>query len=137
MAEENEKELQQKYLEMRLIEQQIKQVQQQAQQVDQQIVELNNIKSNLDDFAKTKIGSEILVPISPGIFVKGELKDNKELIVNVGENTAVKKDIPETKKLIDDQLKEMERAHGQILQSLQELVLQAQLIEKDMEKLFK
>lgn len=137
MAEEKEKELQQKYLEMRLIEQQIKQVQQQAQQVDQQVVELNNIKSTLDDFAKTKIGSEILVPISPGIFVKGELKDNKELTVNVGENTAVKKDIPETKKLIDDQLKEMENAHGQILQNLQELVLQAQLIEKDLEKLFK
>ena len=50
----------------------------------------------LDDLKTTKTGTEILVPMASGIFIKAELKDNKELAINVGADTVVKKNIEET-----------------------------------------
>ena len=89
--EENQKELQKMYLELQLLDEQMKQIQKQITMLDEQLVELNNTIQALDDFNKTSVGSNILVPLSPGVFANAELKDNKELLVNVGSNIVVKK----------------------------------------------
>lgn len=135
MSKNQEDNLQQKYLELQQITQQIKQIQQQLSMIDAQIVEFNSTNISLDDLEKSKAGSEMLVALSPGIFVKGELKDNKELVVNVGSDILVSKNISETKKLIDTQINEINKARDQLLENLQELVLQAQSIEKEFESL--
>ena len=92
-------ELQEKYIELQMIEQQMKQIQKQAQLVDSQMNELAVAHQALDDIKKTKPGTKILVPISNGIFAKAEIKDNEDLIVNVGANVIVNKDFESTKGL--------------------------------------
>lgn len=129
---DEQKEAQQKHIEMHLLDQQIKQVQKQLQLLEQQILELNATKDALDDFAAIKPGTEILVPISSGIFVKGQIKDNKELTVNVGANVAVNKSIPETKKLLEEQLEEIKKFQQELILNLQKLGLKAQEIEKEL-----
>ena len=99
----SKEELQNKYMQYQMIDQQMKQIQQQVQVIEKQLVDLAVTRQAMDDLEKTNVGSEILVPVSNGIFTKAELKDNKKLILNVGSNTAVEKSIPETKKLIDNQ----------------------------------
>lgn len=132
MAQDRE-ELQHKYLELQLIDQQIRQIQQQIGLLDAQIVEYNNNKAALEDLAKSKIGSATLMSISPGIFAKGELRDNKELLVNLGADVMVKKSIEETKDLLDKQIMEIKKTHEYLMQNLQELVVQAQAIQKELE----
>lgn len=136
MADEDKaKELQQKYLELQLIDQQLKQIQKQIQNIDAQIVELNNTKASIEDLKKAKPNSEVLIPISPGIFFEGTIKDNKDFRVNVGADTVVTKSASETKELVDKQIKEMNELREQMMGNLQEMVLQAQVIQKDLEKL--
>lgn len=136
MAEnKNQEKLRQCYMEMQVLEQQIRQLQQQIHMLDSQAVEFTNTQMILDDFAKAKTGSDTLVSISPGIFAKGKITDNKELLVNVGSDVLVEKSVEEAKALLDGQIEEIKKAHGQMLDGLQEMVLKAQSIEKEMEKL--
>ena len=132
---EEEKKLQEKYMEMKMMEEQMKEIQKQAQTVEQQLMELTATKQSLDDFKKTNKGDEILVPISAGIFAKAELKSNKEFLVNVGSDTIVTKDIESTKKLMEKQVEEMGELHSKINMHMQKLALHASSIEQELREL--
>ena len=131
MEEAKQKELQERYMEMQMLEQQIRQIQQQIQMLENQLMELIATSQGLDDFEKTSIGTDILVPLSPGIFTKATLKDNKDVIVNVGANVAVKKDIRSTKDLINKQAVEIKRFQEEMMVELQKLGLKAGSIEQE------
>ncbi len=135
MLEEKEKKMQELYTQFQLLEQHIKQTQQQVTTINSQLVDLVSTTKSLDDLKNVKSGTEILVPVSSGVYVKGEIKDNENLIVNVGANTTVKKNIEDTKKIIEKQVDEMKRLQKQTIEELQHLTNQAALIENEMNKL--
>ncbi len=129
--------LQQKYLELQLITAQIREQQKQMQLLENQLVELANSKKTLDEFENIREGSNILVPISPGIFAKATLKNNKELIVNVGAAVTVKKTVEDTKKLIEKQFIEIQKIQKEVFENIQNLNSQAEKIEKEISQLAK
>jgi len=132
---EDEKKLQEKYMEMKMIEEQMREVHKQAQTVEQQLMELIATTQSIEDLKKTKKGDEILVPISSGIFTKAELKNNEEFLVNVGADTVVKKDIDSTKKLMEKQVEEMRELHAKINLQMQKLAIHASAIEEELKRL--
>ena len=103
MEENKEKKAQELYMEFKMVEQHIKQMQAQLEAITHQIMELRSTSSSLDEFKKIDAGKEIFVPLSSGIFAKASVKDTSELLVNVGANTVVKKDVDSAKKLIQNQ----------------------------------
>jgi len=131
------KQLQEKYMQMQLIEQQMQQIQKQLRLIEQQLQELTLTEQALDDLKNTKTGTEILVPIASGIFVKAELKDNKELAVNVGADTVVKKNVGEAKKLITNQLDEITKIQQDLTLNMEKLQLSAQSTQKELQELVK
>ena len=133
--EENQKELQKMYLEMQFLDEQMKQIQKQITMLDEQLVELNNTIQALDDFNKTAVGSNILVPLSPEIFANAGLKDNKELLVNVGSNIVVKKSVEETKELLKKRLEIIKQYRDMILDEMQKVNMQAVNLEQGINKL--
>lgn len=135
MEEEKQQEIQQKYMELQVLGQQINQMQKQIQLLENQSIELTLVEQGLEDIKNVKIGTKILVPISSGIFVKAELKDNEELLVNVGANVTVKKDIPSTKQLIKRQLDEIKKVQEETIVELQKLVIKANSIEEEINKI--
>lgn len=128
----NKEEVQEKYVEFQIIDQQIKQVQKQLQTFDAQLSELESIKDALDELKNVKKGTEILVPVSSGIFIKSELKENDELIVNVGSSVTVKKSVEQTKAMIENQLTEVGKYRGQLMETLQMLANRADEIQKEL-----
>src|SRR3989344_3032118 len=94
---------QRKYIEIQILEQQIKQIQKNLEILNQQIFELNMISNSLTEIKKTKIGQELLVPLGSGIFIKTELKDNNEILTNVGSDVVISKTNAETKTFIKSQ----------------------------------
>ena len=128
---DEKKELQKKYVELQMIDAQINQIQKQIQMLDNQLMELEMINVSLDDFGNISAGTEILTSLAPGIYTKAELKDNDELIVNVGSNIVVKKNVAETKKMINHQLGEMRKLQEQIIAELNKLILKAGSIEQE------
>lgn len=131
MDKEAQKELQQKYMQLQMLDNQISQLQKHHKLLDDQVASIIETKQGLDDLAGTKPGSEILAPISPGIFIKAGLKDISEVVVNVGSDVAVKKSIPSAKGMLDGQLDDIKEAQTRIMLELTQLTNQAMILDKD------
>lgn len=121
--------MQQKYMELQVIDQQIKSMQQQLQAIENQMLDLMVTKQSIEELKDVKIDSETLSPIAGGIFVQSVIKDNKELIVNVGSNVAVKKTTEEVKKLIEKQIEEIQKVQTELLANIQKLSVQGRDLE--------
>ena len=120
-----EKELQQKYIQFQMYQQQIEQLSQQLEVLTQRLSELDVSQDALKQLSEIKSGNEILANIAPGVFVKADLKDNSKAIVSVGGEIAVEKDPAEVVKLLEEQKKELEKNVGQSDLLLQTLTEQA------------
>ena len=114
--EKNQEELMYK---LQMYEQQIQQLQQQLEAVEQAIVEMNSLVLGLNELTGSK-EKEILAPIGRGIFVKTKLI-SENLTVDVGGKNFVKKSIPETKKLIEDQVKKLEEVKKELNDNLEDI----------------
>ncbi len=130
----NEEELQQKYLQFQLIQQQLEQVNEHLQMLNQQTAELDISINAVTELSQTEVNNEILAPIANGIFLKAKLTDNKKFIVNVGSDTTVEKTVPGVIKLLEEQKKQV---YQQLIEAdtiMQELSSQAQNIYQQIEK---
>ena len=137
MDKEKKQELQQKYMEMQMIDQQINQIKKQIELIDNQLQELTITQEALNSISKTKPETEILVPLASGIFIKSQLVDNKEVIVNVGAGTTVKKTIPEAGELIKQQLTEITTFRKELEGTLAQLASKANQLQKALEEIAK
>lgn len=137
MEDPKQKELQDKYMEMQMFEQRIKQVQTQLQSINNQAIEITATIANVNDFETMKSGSEALVPLNNGIFLKATLKENKEFIVNVGSGIAVKKTPEKLKEMLSKQKNELETVQGHLLKALEDLGVQAKNTEEELALLVK
>ena len=104
---------------LQMYEQQIQQLQQQLEAVEQAIVEMTSLVLGLDELVGSK-DKEILAPIGRGIFVKTKLI-SEDLTVDVGGKNFVKKSIPETKKLIQDQVIKLEEVKKELEGNLEDI----------------
>ncbi|MEM4253917.1 MAG: prefoldin subunit alpha [Candidatus Woesearchaeota archaeon] len=133
--EENVKKLQQKYFELQLLDQQMKQVQKQVEAVERQVAEIEEVRKSLDELAASKVGSEMFVPISNGIFVKARLEDNKSLAVNVGGSTVVKKNIPSTKAMLEEQAVDMRKFQAEMVEQFEKMAERAAELQRELQEL--
>ncbi len=124
-----------KYLELQMLEQQLKQVNQQIVNINAQVLELQRIESNLDDIAKTKGDTEILVSLGGGVLGKAELKDNQTVLMNVGANVVVEKDIPSSIEMIKHQIVQMKDVAMQMEQEFQILAMNSQVLQRDLQEM--
>ena len=96
----NQAEIQEKYLELKFLEQKINQVNEQILELEKQSLTFNLLSENLEDIQKTKTGEKIFVPLGSGLFIESQLKDNKEVLINIGSDVLIKKDISEARVFI-------------------------------------
>ena len=114
MEENNDEEEQQKELALKfqMFEQQIRMLQEQLQAIEQATIELGSLNLQLDELIGKK-DNEILTPVGRGIYAKAQLI-SEELLVDIGDKNFVKKSIPETKKILQDQLKKLEKVREEL-----------------------
>lgn len=120
----NEQELMYKF---QMFEQQIQALQQQLQAVEEAILDISRLNLEMDDLVGKK-DSEIFAPIGRGIYAKAKLM-SEELLVDIGNKNFVKKTIPETKEIIQNQIKKLENLK-------EELNLGLENINKELTKTF-
>ena len=137
MEKEKEKEMQELYINLQLLTNAIKQLQRQIQMLEERFVEMQVVKSSLDELGEVKVGSSILVPISDGIFCKASLQDNKELLMNIGGSIVVKKGIPDAKEYIDERIEELKKNREEMSGQLNTVVEQTQRLQDKFNSLVK
>jgi prefoldin alpha subunit len=135
--DEKQKNIQEKYMEFQALAQQMQAAEKQIQKVAAQLQEVNSAKEALAEISKAGAGKEILVPVTAGIFVKAELKNTDDLIVNVGSNVAVNKSVDDTKKLLDEQILDVEQYQKELSMALEAYAARLQELQQDLEGLNK
>ena len=112
----NKEDLKDKYMEFQMLMQQLQQLQQNITSLEKHVVDLRSLDNNLDVVLNSKTGSETLVPLGSGIFLKGILKETDNVVMNIGANACVEKTIDEAKETINKQLEEV----SSVLERMQE-----------------
>lgn len=136
MADKNkEKEVQQKYMEMQLIEQQLQKLQKQMGTMEEQVQEIDQIIHSVSELKDVKKGSEILVPVSSGIFVKAKIEDPNDVYMNVGANVNVKKDLKYAKEVMQKQQDEIKEMRGNFAHAIDKFMERAKGLEKELKSL--
>lgn len=98
-------------------------------------MELMVTSQSLDDIRNIKEKTEILVPISSGIYAKADIKETKNFIVNVGANTALNKDIKSTKEIVENQVAEIKKLQENLVEQLNQQTTKATVLEQEMSKI--
>ena len=129
-SSESKRDLEQnKYVQLQMIDQQVRQLQQYLQTFDQQLVEIRGVITSLQDLSTLKKGDSILAPLANGIFVKAKLEDNQEVRMNVGNNTVVTKSIADSVKMLEEQDSEIKQYRSDVLAKFDELIKQAEALQ--------
>ncbi|MBI4441491.1 prefoldin subunit alpha [Candidatus Woesearchaeota archaeon] len=128
MTDKNEK-----YSLLQLIDQQMRQTQKQVKNLRAQHENLLGSMQALDDLPKCDVGSPLLVPITGGIFVAATLQEKDMVTVNIGADTMVRKDLAGARKLLEEQVAEVEAVLVQLTNDLKELSAQAQKLQGELQ----
>ena len=121
---------QNKYMQIQLMDQQLKQLQQYLQTFDQQLLEIRAVISSLNELSKLKKGETILAPLASGIFLKAKLEDATNVRVNVGAGTVVTKTVDETIKMLEGQESEISQYRSDTMAKFEELMKQAEALQQ-------
>jgi len=113
MEDSNQQEM---FLRLSVLEQQMQYTQQQLDAVEKGINQLQGLDLDLNEIQGAS-GKEILAQIGTGIYVPAKLLSDT-LTVNIGENNFVKKSVPETKKIIQSQIKKLQETQEELEQHL-------------------
>jgi prefoldin alpha subunit len=119
MVEINEQEQQELFYKFSMFEKQIRELQQQIEAIGNGIGELNSLNFGLDELVGNT-GKEIYAPLGKGIFVKAKLI-SEELNVDIGGGNLVKKSIPDTKALIEEQMGKLMQVKKELENNLEEM----------------
>lgn len=131
----DEEKLQSIYMEFQNVSSSIKQLEQQHEMVESHLMELMLTLQSLDEITNISPGTEILVPISSGIYAKARLENSNDFLVNIGSSITLSKDLNSTKSLIESQVDEIKKLQENIITQLQERTNKASMLEKELKQI--
>ena len=136
MAEEdNKSKIEEKYMMLQLIGSQMKELEKEISTIEEKSEDMINMKSQLSNLSELKLNSKSLAPFGLGLYVESEIKNTKQVLVNVGAGVLVKKSVGEARDLIGWQIKQTKDIAEKLTNNLAALATRAQEIENEAEEL--
>lgn len=93
-------ELQRVLMELEAYKRQMESLREEIQLLDSTMAELGSSLAALDALKENKAGTEILVSIGSGSFIRAELKDTGKVIVGAGAGVSIEKGVEEAKEIL-------------------------------------
>jgi prefoldin alpha subunit len=97
----DQKEFQEKLVRYQILEGRVKALLQRREMLIAKIIEVENTLTSMGEIEKEK-ESEILLPLGSNVHIPGILKDVKKMIVEIGADVALEKDIVDAKKILGE-----------------------------------
>lgn len=123
----------QKYIELKMLDQQIQEMQQSLQQLETQRDEILSVQQALDELKLQEKGSDILVPVANGIFMKAKLDEADNLVLNVGAGVAVEKNVEQTQAILSRQRNEITSLEQEYSENLNKMVEKAITLQQELQ----
>jgi prefoldin alpha subunit len=99
--------------------------------MDATLEEIGSSIAAIEALGENKDGTEILVNLGSGSFVKARLKDTKKVIVGVGAGLSLEKDLAEAKKIMEERRADITKAIERFSNNAAEM--NARMMELDQE----
>ena len=131
--EKLEGELQKKMMEYRIMESRISSMSNQRELFSTKMLEVQSTLTGMDQI--TKGHSDMIFPIGSGSYVKGQLSEEKKILVEIGANVALNMGLAEAKEYLESRKKELEEGIEIINKDLENTVLEMKKLELDAQKL--
>lgn len=128
MSQKINEEKQKMYIEAQLVHQNLKQHSEQMQKVEEKLGELAILLEALDGIKENT--GKLLPTLGGGVFLNAEIKETENVYVNVGANIIVKKKTMDVKKMLSQQLEELEQYKMQIATQYEQLQHHMQHIQE-------
>lgn len=124
------KEIQQKVIEIRIVENQIKNLEEQLAMIEQHLLEFQALNVNLDEVKSNK-QKEMFVPLGRDVFLKAELKSSDNVLVNVGANVVLEMPVENAKHAVEKQKLRIIQARDMIMNEVNKLLERFAQIEQE------
>ncbi len=124
--------IQQRYMQLQMIASQISQIKEQLEYVTAKMMEMEELNQNLEQMKSWKKGKEILAPIGVNTFVKAELAENSEVIMEVGSKVMLNKTIDSARETNISQINELREFSLQITNEFSRLSHEHSAIELEL-----
>lgn len=133
--EMNQNNLQEKVIELNVLDSRLKEIQQQIQVIDQQLMELQILEKNIDELKKVKKNSETLSSLGPGVFIKSRIENNEEIFIDIGSKIIAKKTAEEAKELVKKRTEQIMNIRDIVVNEINNIVFQIQRIESEIQQM--
>lgn len=130
---EDKNKIKEKYLEYQFLMQQIQQLQENITALEKHILDLNCLKENLDSVSGLKSGEEALIPLGNGIFLRGNLNDSKNVVINVGAGVCIENTVDGAKTIVSKQAGDVNEVLGQMQGEAVKVVGRIQELQSELE----
>lgn len=128
-------ELQEKYIEMQLLKQQITSYVEQKQAIDEKQNELNSTVEALQKLSSVKKGEEMWSSLGSGTFVRSDIKDIEKVLVAIGAGVVTKETITRAIEILQSRANDLENLSNEIVKEANRLVERINELEPELEKL--
>ena len=112
-------------------------IQQRIGLINSTIAELQLAISTLEGISNEEPGVSMLVPIGGGSYVRAKLDDKEKLIIGIGADIAVEKNISTAKDDFQTRIIELEKVRLSLRQQLEETSLKTEEIQREIQKISK
>ncbi|MFH1650218.1 MAG: prefoldin subunit alpha [Candidatus Woesearchaeota archaeon] len=123
-----------KMMELHSINEYLEKLQGQMTKMQENLLELTSITEALASMENFKGEPSAFLPLASGIFIKGTIKPDSTVMMNVGQGVVVEKSINEALTLIEKQKKNLESIWQKADKQFDELVERAQSLQKEIEE---
>lgn len=114
-----EKELQERILTYRVLESRLDSLLKQREMLASKLVEIQSTLFSIDEIEKSK--EDILFPIGSEAYSFGKVTDKKRMIIEIGANVALEKNVEEGKEILNRRKAEMENALNSMQRDIMEI----------------
>lgn len=113
-----EQEMERLIAEISILEQTAEAVRQRLNLVESNRIEYQSTYEAINALKKEKPGVEALIPIGSGSYVRGRIMDVEKILVNIGSNVYVEKELDEALKIIEGRIDRASKLKDTLQQQL-------------------
>ncbi len=135
MADKDEEKMQQLFMQMQMLKEQLETAAKEKGMLDEKTKEIILAKRTIQEIKKVKPKSETWAPIGAGSYVKTEIKDTKNIAIGVGAGVVAMKKIDDAVKILDKREKELDVFDRALVGNIEELQKVAASTEAEMQGL--
>lgn len=130
----SQKELQQKMFEYQVLEENFKQLNQRRDLFTMKLMEIEQTNQAIGELEKSK-ADDVFLPIGSSVFLPCKVNKNEKMIVSIGADLALEKDLTEAKKILEERRKTIENGLENVQMDMLRIANRMRVLEPEIQEM--